>query len=365
MVRALSIFLGSLLSVILLVSAAAVPPVAAAWADRATAVPHIFAGALPPYRTITAESFENLSRLRLTSMSSFQRSDLEREMALAKQTYEEAPPEVQATIQGRNLSSATLYAQRTAEDMRATISAGNSAFSWLEQASDEFDDQRGRYQELLDELADIFERGRGSVSAVNTRSGQSLVSYRQDEEFIAASTYKIFIAYSMIRAVEAKSILWSDYFGGTTLAECFDRMIVYSDNDCPEEWLHQHGYRDAEQSAKLLGAKNTVFSPSGFHTTASDLSASLRNLTGPDKISGKSRIRLLKALKKQEFREGIPAAIEPHGGTVANKVGFLDGYLHDAAIIDTDKGRFTVVIMTEDLSWDAISEAAEAIYRYL
>lgn len=50
---------------------------------------------------------------------------------------------------------------------------------------------------------------------------------------------------------------------------------------------------------------------------------------------------------------------------MADKVGFLDGLLHDAAIVYSDKGDYSMVILTDGSSWDAIAEAASTIYDAL
>src|SRR5699024_8202396 len=53
---------------------------------------------------------------------------------------------------------------------------------------------------------------------------------------VTASTYKLYVAYSLIRQVESGALDWTDSVsGGRDLAQCFQDMIVVSDNPCPEE----------------------------------------------------------------------------------------------------------------------------------
>jgi beta-lactamase class A len=70
--------------------------------------------------------------------------------------------------------------------------------------------------------------------------------------------------------------------------------------------------------------------------------------------------RLLDDMKKQVFREGIPAGVPD--AEVADKVGFLDGLLHDASIVYSPKGDFILVILTDGQTWESIAKMAAEIY---
>lgn len=69
-------------------------------------------------------------------------------------------------------------------------------------------------------------------------------------------------------------------------------------------------------------------------------------------------------MKRQQYRSGIPAGIGGNG-TVADKVGFRDSYLHDAGIVYSGKGDYAFVIMTSGSSWTAIANASAALYQLL
>jgi beta-lactamase class A len=63
-------------------------------------------------------------------------------------------------------------------------------------------------------------------------------------------------------------------------------------------------------------------------------------------------------MKRNIYRQGIPKGIN---ATVANKVGFLDGLLHDAAIVYASTGPYVLVIMTDGSSWANIAELTRQI----
>jgi beta-lactamase class A len=75
-------------------------------------------------------------------------------------------------------------------------------------------------------------------------------------------------------------------------------------------------------------------------------------------LSEPSRARLLDVMKRQVYRNGVPAGVN---GVVADKVGFLDGILNDAAIVYSPKGVYVISIMSNGSSWGAIASVARAI----
>ena len=63
-------------------------------------------------------------------------------------------------------------------------------------------------------------------------------------------------------------------------------------------------------------------------------------------------------MKRNIYRQGIPRGIN---APVANKVGFLDGVLHDAAIVYASTGPYVLVITTDGSSWAHIAELTRQI----
>lgn len=65
-------------------------------------------------------------------------------------------------------------------------------------------------------------------------------------------------------------------------------------------------------------------------------------------------------MKRNIYRQGIPAGAN---GQVANKVGFLDGLLHDAAIVYSPSGTYALSIMTDGSNWGTIAELTRQIEK--
>jgi beta-lactamase class A len=168
----------------------------------------------------------------------------------------------------------------------------------------------------------------------------------QWKQFTAASTYKLFVGYSMLKSGSPPS--------------CFETMIINSDNDCPRAWLDEKGLKNVENEAHEIGASSvTYFGNLDMRTSAMDLANFLRRIYSQELPIDNNRF--ISAMKAQRFRQGIPAGL---GGNavVADKVGFLWGLLHDAGIVYSNKGDYIQVILTDGYSWGTIAEIAGKIY---
>lgn len=184
-----------------------------------------------------------------------------------------------------------------------------------------------------------------------------------DKQFVAASTYKLFIAYGVFQAVNDGSLSWSDtVFGNYSAERCFELMIIRSDNDCPETFGNRIGWQKINSMMAGLGLTNTQVKFHDNATTANDLALFLAKLQGGTLLNEADSQRLLDAMKRQQYRMGIPAGT---GVETADKPGFLDGLLHDAAIVYGTKGAYVLVIMSDGSTWTALADTAREIHTFM
>ena len=205
--------------------------------------------------------------------------------------------------------------------------------------------------------------GTYGISLVELSGQRRRASHNDTRKFTTASTYKLYVAYVTLRRVENGTFAWSDQVaGGRDLAKCFDDMIVLSDNPCAEALVKKIGYTPMHREVQALGLTNTSFiDAESYKTTAGDLSTFMASLeTGQLPISAENRSRFISALKRNVYRRGIPAGAS---GAVANKVGFLDALLHDAAIVYAPSGTYVLTILTDGSSWDKIAELTREIEK--
>ncbi|MDN5275367.1 MAG: hypothetical protein JWN33_16 [Candidatus Saccharibacteria bacterium] len=205
--------------------------------------------------------------------------------------------------------------------------------------------------------------GTFGVSLVELSDKRRHADYQGDKQFTTASTYKLLVAYSTLKRVEDGTWKWTDYVaGGRDLTVCFDDMIVKSDNACAEALLKKIGFSAITKEAQALGMTKTTFLGSdGIKSTPNDLTLLLSMLQSGQVLTQQSnRDRWISAMSRNIYRQGIPAGAT---GSVANKVGFLDDWLNDAAIVSSPSGVYVLTIMTQDSSWATIADFTREIEK--
>ena len=185
-------------------------------------------------------------------------------------------------------------------------------------------------------------------------------SYRGSEQTTAASTYKLYVvAYGLDQIAEGK-LSYDDQVNGTSFRECMSRAIIKSDNACPEAILAKFGRSTVNEFLYEKGySRATTFTHSGAtQTSANDLIKILTSIERGDLVKGAERDFMLGLMRVQVYRQGVPAGTS---ATVADKVGFLYGYLNDAAIVYHPSGTYVLSVMTDRLSWGKIAEITRKI----
>lgn len=205
--------------------------------------------------------------------------------------------------------------------------------------------------------------GTFGISMIELSGSGRRASYNDTKLFTSASTYKLFVAYSVLKRIEDGSWNWndSDISEGRNLSTCFDDMIVRSDNACAEAMAEKIQYSVVTSEAHAIGCNDTSFGDSnGMNTTSADLALFLAQLQmGQILKQQENRDILLNAMGRNIYRNGIPAGLSSM--PVADKVGFLDGYLHDASIVYSPSGTYVLTIMTNGSDWSTIADLAAKI----
>lgn len=210
-------------------------------------------------------------------------------------------------------------------------------------------------------LGDIV-KDKGDYAITVRLSDGTAISANGTKRYHPASTYKMYVAYSFLKRIENGSIKWDDpATAGKNMSQCFDVMIINSDNTCAE-WLGDKiGWSNIQNEVRALGLSNTSTIRGGMYSTTEDETLFLHKLQYGNILGTAERDRLLDVMKRQVYRAGIPAGVRV---TVADKVGFLDGKLHDTAIVYGSK-TYTLTIMSQGSSWAQVADAARQINEQL
>ena len=197
--------------------------------------------------------------------------------------------------------------------------------------------------------------GTYGVSMIELDGKKRRADYNGGKQFVTASTYKLFVAYSLMKQIDAGKRDWASN------EACFNKMISQSDNACAESFLSSLGLKTVSGDIQGIGLKDSTFMKSGGpFTTANDLTLELGMIATGQNFSSANQQRLIAAMKANVFRKGIPAGVE---GTVADKVGFMDGLVHDAAIIYGPKGTYVLAIMSDGAGWGNVADLAGQLDR--
>lgn len=224
-----------------------------------------------------------------------------------------------------------------------------------------YDRQFSRSQKGLQTYIDqVTSSGTIQISVKQLTGNGWSASSRASESVVSASTYKLFVSLILMKKIDAGEINWSDSIQGTDVTECLRKTIVVSANNCAEDWLGQWGRKNVNNTLYGLGFSSaTTFTASdATHTSAADLQKLLIGLYNRSLFSSNNANHLIGLMKQQVYRQGIPKG---SAGAVADKVGFLWGYLNDAAIVYHPKGTYVLVIMTNNQSWAKIAEITKHI----
>jgi beta-lactamase class A len=213
-------------------------------------------------------------------------------------------------------------------------------------------------------INDVTKGGNIQIAVTQLNGAGWSASSGATNSVVSASTYKLFISLLLFDKINAGQIHWSDAIQGTNVETCLYNTIIYSANNCAEQWISEWGrsWINSALYAKGFSSATTFTASDATHTSAQDLRKLLLGLYNQTLFNASDSSRLLGLMKKQVYRSGIPAG---SAGVVADKVGFLWDYLNDAAIVYHPRGTYVLVVMTKGESWGKIAEITKQIEKIM
>lgn len=209
--------------------------------------------------------------------------------------------------------------------------------------------------------------GKYYVAAVELKGpGHRSAFYNADTSLVAASTYKVFIAYGILQKIEAGTLTKNTRTPRGSVGYCMERAMIVSDNDCASALQTVLGWAAFDTKLKEDGFKATTLN--NYYTgdklsTARDEMAALTRIYNHELVNAESADYLFGLMKQQTYVQGIIAG--SRGAEVAAKVGFLDAYYHDVGIVYAPKATYALVIMTDGAGgFNNIRLLSEKVYDY-
>lgn len=216
-------------------------------------------------------------------------------------------------------------------------------------------------QALVTELGTKYDAG---ISIQQFDGDEIYASYHGGRSKIAASTYKLLVAYAVAADVSNGTTAWSDPTYNRSTRACLESMLVYSTNHCARNWvINEYGYGYINDLAASLQLTGTCFD-CGEYTLASTndqirLMQMFYDATGLDREIADI---VLDMLDRGRGQNGIPYGNDSY--KIYNKIGWVPGHYNDTAIIELPNTTIALSIYTDSNNWAQIRDITSQVIPY-
>lgn len=191
--------------------------------------------------------------------------------------------------------------------------------------------------------------------------------FQPDRPFVTASTYKLFVYLTVIKKIETGEVSYGQATDmGWSVEDCLEEMIVHSTNPCAISLMNLVGWDTVQNTTIQSGFTSTTVNNidgGNKYSTVRDETNYMLRLNAGTLMGEEGTQRLLGYLKRQIWRAGIPSGI-PRGVTVADKVGFYNGWVHDIAIVYSPNATYILGIMSRGGSDPGFANLSRRVYNF-
>lgn len=210
--------------------------------------------------------------------------------------------------------------------------------------------------------------GRWGVVARDLAGKGMDADYRAGDDFVTASTFKIYLAYAVLHKVETGQMsLAAATDQGLSVGGCIEEMIVRSTNACATSLFNMAGWNYVHDLIRgqfpNTSMANSASKDNEKHTTPADTASFLTLLQKGQLINAEHTDVLLGYMKRQIYRDGIPAGSA--GSVVADKIGFYLSYKHDAGIVYSPRGTYVLSVYSSGGNWSQIADLSRRVSALL
>ena len=191
------------------------------------------------------------------------------------------------------------------------------------------------------EIAATYPEHRIGVAIVDLADG-TLRSYGDSTGYAAASTAKILTAAAYYHLVETGERELDTPLGSFNAAFQLKAMVNTSSDDSWLLLMQDIGYPELIEYADTLGI---TYDPEENELTPQDMALLLHKLASGTLLDADHTAELLGYMQETNDEDLIPAALDPRI-TVHHKYGVVEGFVHDAALLEADGRSYAVVIYT-------------------
>lgn len=200
----------------------------------------------------------------------------------------------------------------------------------------------------------LYDESTGATATLNSSSS-----------ITSASPYKLYVAYGILKRVDAGTVRLSDTLSSTggTYAACMRQMIIVSSNTCGVALGHSIGWVELDTELARIGITHTNLNNANASgeltgsqkTTPNDVMLLLQKLEAGTLLSTSSTSYFEGLLADQTLDYALPTGLDTRL-SFAHKTGVLSDVSHDAGILSYEGHRVIVVMMTSGWT-DAYSQS--------
>lgn len=188
-------------------------------------------------------------------------------------------------------------------------------------------------------------------------------SYSADTSFEAASIFKLYLIYALSQKIPQDQWAATKVEGERNLNDCVKAMLERSDNACGVAVGDKLGWSRSQVVSKAAGYTSTNLNGQPITTTPNNTLSFLADLYAGKTFQPQLREEILGHMRNSIYRQGIVAGCPDC--SVANKTGILNGYQHDAAIVQVDGKDFAVSIFSKGGTVKQTAALTTLIQQYI
>lgn len=223
------------------------------------------------------------------------------------------------------------------------------------------DQQDGVFEQALAGIRQTYPGLQISVALATDQTG--VHDFGDDVVFDAASTAKVLTAAAYLHQVDKGQVSLHQTIAGQSAIYWLRAMIINSDDNA---WAVLNDYLGHPYLLEYARSQGMVhYDPETNQLTSRDMARLLQKLADGTLLSTQRHTLLFSLMQKANYRDYMVAAV-PLGMTVAHKVGFTDGNIHDVGIIQQGGHWLTLCIYTngdDSFSADQRAAAIQAITK--
>jgi beta-lactamase class A len=224
--------------------------------------------------------------------------------------------------------------------------------------------KQARMKTYSDTVKNIISLHTGQNIAVATTdlSDGSAMTLGDQGTFTAASTAKLITAVTLLHEVEQGRSSLNKTIGGQKAGALLQDMIINSDNDA---WHTLNDYLTHGTLKSYMDQSGlTQYDPDLNTLLPSDMTLLMGKLYKNQLLNQTDTNLLLSYMRQANKQEYIVANV-PSGYTVYHKAGWLDGLMHDVAIISDGNRTITLSIYTYSPTEPGDSSANQQLFKQI